>query len=102
VDYPLLTVSDGAWTSTITKVPLTISQWWFEPVTLSGGQGAVQRRQGFDPFWPVPAKTSGWRAIAYTGPDGSTTTKVPDVSFPTPPPSIGPDAPLPPTGSWPK
>jgi hypothetical protein len=102
VDYPLLTVSDGAWTSTITKAPLTISRWWFEPVTLSGGQRAVQRRQGFDPFWPVPAKTSEWPAVVYTGPDGSTTIKAPDIPFPTPPPSIGPDTPLPPTGSWPK
>ncbi|KAK1911450.1 hypothetical protein P3342_012751 [Pyrenophora teres f. teres] len=103
VNYPLITVSDGTWTSTITKAPITISQWWFEAVTLSGGNGAaVQRRQGFEPFWPVPEKTSAWPAVVYTGPDGSSTIKAPTIPFPTPPPSIGPDTPPPPTGSWPK
>ena len=29
VDYPLITVSDGTWTSTITKPSLTISEWMF-------------------------------------------------------------------------
>ncbi len=35
VDYPLLTVSDGTWTSTVTQAPVTISQWVFEVVTLT-------------------------------------------------------------------
>ncbi|KAK3896529.1 pectin lyase fold/virulence factor, partial [Staphylotrichum tortipilum] len=35
VNYPLLTVSDGTWTSTIIKLPLTISEWMFEEVTLT-------------------------------------------------------------------
>jgi hypothetical protein len=29
VDYPRITVVDGAWRSTITKPPMTISQWVF-------------------------------------------------------------------------
>ncbi|KAI1371648.1 glycoside hydrolase family 55 protein [Hypoxylon crocopeplum] len=105
VNYPLLTVSDGTWTSTITKAPLTISEWVFKVVTLT--QGAVAnndkaKRQGFDAFWPVPATTSSWPAVIYNGPDGAPTTLAPTAAFPTPPPSIGPDAPPPPRGSWPK
>lgn len=107
VDYPLITVSDGTWTSTITKAPLTISLWVFEAVTLTQGGGsevdnAKLKRQGFDAFMPKPATTPYWPSVTYNGPDGSVTTVGPTVPFPTPPASIGPDAPPPPTGSWPK
>ncbi|KAK1959917.1 pectin lyase-like protein [Colletotrichum sublineola] len=103
VNYPLITVSAGSWTSTITKAPLTISQWVFKPVTLT--QGAANgkfKRQKPAAFWPVPALTPSWPAVVYTGPDGSATTTAPTVAFPTPPASIGPDAVAPPVGSWPK
>jgi hypothetical protein len=102
VDYPLLTVSDGSWTSTITKPPMTISQWGFEVVTLSAPQSGVQKRQGFEAFWPKPYTTTRWPSVVYAGPDGSSTTQAPLVPFPTPPASIGPDAPPPATGSWPR
>ncbi|OTA63183.1 glycoside hydrolase family 55 protein [Hypoxylon sp. EC38] len=106
VNYPLLTVSDGTWTSTITKPPITISQWVFEVVTLTQGAAAQNdkkiKRQNFDAFWPVPAPTPSWPAVIYNGPDGIPTTIAPTGTFPTPPPSIGPDAPPPPTGSWPR
>lgn len=106
VNYPLLTVSDGTWTSTITKAPLTISAWVFELVTLTQGSSnsdnAKLKRQGFDAFMPKPATTPFWPSVTYNGPDGSETTVGPTVAFPTPPASIGPDAPPPPTGSWPK
>ncbi|PZD42548.1 Pectate-lyase-3 domain containing protein [Pyrenophora tritici-repentis] len=105
MDVPKFTCSppDGSWTSTITKAPITISEWWFEAVTLSGGNGAaVQRRQSFELFWPIPEKTSAWPAVVYTDPDGSSTIKAPTIPFPTPPPSIDPNAPPTPTGSWPK
>ncbi|KAH8812142.1 pectate lyase superfamily protein-domain-containing protein [Xylogone sp. PMI_703] len=107
VNYPLLTVSDGTWKSTITQPPITISQWVFEVVTLSqGGSNNANnqkiKRQGFDAFWPVLSTTPYWPAVVYTGPDGSPSTTAPSVPFPTPPPSIGPGAPAPPKGSWPK
>ncbi|KAI0814551.1 glycoside hydrolase family 55 protein [Xylaria sp. FL0064] len=102
VNYPVLTVSDGAWTSTITKAPLTISEWVFEVVTLVDNSNKNKKRQGFDAFWPVLAPTPSWPAIVYNGPDGSATTTTPKLPFPTPSASIGPDAPPPPTGSWPK
>ncbi|KAH8764465.1 hypothetical protein BGZ57DRAFT_546726 [Hyaloscypha finlandica] len=35
INYPLITVSDGAWTSTITQAPLTITEWVFDAVTLT-------------------------------------------------------------------
>ncbi|KAI1452083.1 glycoside hydrolase family 55 protein [Annulohypoxylon moriforme] len=105
VNYPLLTVSDGTWTSTITKPPITVSQWIFEVVTLkqdADAQNNKVKRQNFDAFWPVPASTPSWPAVIYNGPDGLPTTTAPTGTFPTPPPSIGPDAPPPPTGSWPQ
>ncbi|KAK1991996.1 pectin lyase-like protein [Colletotrichum falcatum] len=103
VNYPLITVSAGAWTSTITKPPVAVSQWVFKPVTLT--QGATNgkfKRQNPAAFWPVPALTPSWPAVIYTGPDGSATTTAPTIAFPTPPASIGPDAVAPLSGSWPK
>jgi hypothetical protein len=102
VNYPLLTVSEGTWTSTITQPPITISQWVFEVVTLTQDNSQDKiKRQGFSEFWPVPATTPGWPSVIYTGLDGSLTTIAPTMAFPTPPVSIGPSAPPPPTGSWP-
>lgn len=100
IDYPLITVSQGAWTSTITKAPLTVTQMHFEVVTLVAKPG-VRRRQEFMDFWPRPAPITLWPAVVYTGPDGIETTTSPIVSYPTPPSYIGPGAPPPPNGSWP-
>lgn len=102
MNYPLLTVSNGTWTSTITKAPLTISEWVFEVVTLTDSSDRKAKRQNPPDFWPVPAKTSSWPAVVYKSPDGDPTTVAPRGPLPTPPPSIGPGAPPPPTGSWPK
>ncbi|KAI1109759.1 glycoside hydrolase family 55 protein [Nemania sp. NC0429] len=102
VNYPLLTVSDGTWTSTITKAPMTISAWVFEVVTFTDSSNGIAKRANPPAFWPVPAKTSSWPAVVYNGPDGNPTTLAPTVPFPTPPPSISTGAPPPPIGSWPK
>lgn len=104
IDYPLLTVSDGTWTSTVTKAPLTVSEWIFEAVTLTedSSNGAKVKRQGFEPFYPVLATTPFWPAAIYTGPDGSKTTTAPTTPFPAPAVrTLSPDAPPPPGGSWP-
>lgn len=101
VDYPLITVSQDTWTSTITQAPLTITEWIFEVVTLSQAAGAKAKRAA-DAFWPVPATTPFWPAVVYTGIDGKATTTSATVPFPKPPASIGPDAPAPPSGSWPE
>lgn len=44
VNYPLITVSDGTWTSTITKAPITISEWVIEVVTLTQGSAGKNKR----------------------------------------------------------
>lgn len=104
VNYPLLTVSAGTWTSTITMLPLTVSVWQFEVVTLTQGPGArdLDKRQAFADFWPKPlAAPLFWPSVTYTGPDMTTTVVGPTVPVPTFPASIGPNAPALPTGSWP-
>ncbi|OIW23390.1 pectin lyase-like protein [Coniochaeta ligniaria NRRL 30616] len=103
VDYPLLTVSAGTWTSTITMPPLTISQWVFEVVTLTQGPAArdLEKRQGFDDFWPKPAQPTTWPSVTYTGPDFSATVVGPKVPFPTLPAVLGPDTAPPTSGRWP-
>lgn len=107
VDFPRITVSDGTWTSTITKAPLTISQWVFEVVTLTADDSnyngkKVRGRQAFEEFMPKLATTPGWPDVTYTGPDGATHTTAPgNIAFPTPPPDLG-NASDPPSGSWPK
>lgn len=103
VDYPRITVTDGAWSTTITRAPVTISQWIFEPATLIVGSGSkLRRRQGFQEFWPTPATRPSWPAVTYIGQNGLAATTAPSIPFPTPPASIGPGAAAPPKGSWPK
>ncbi|KAH9207216.1 pectate lyase superfamily protein-domain-containing protein [Leptodontidium sp. 2 PMI_412] len=98
VNYPLITVTAGTWTSTITKPPITITEWVFDVVTLTEGN----KKRAADGFWPVPATTPYFPAIVYQGPDGKRTTTSATETFPKPPQSIGPNAPAPPSGSWPK
>ncbi|KFY31396.1 hypothetical protein V493_01147 [Pseudogymnoascus sp. VKM F-4281 (FW-2241)] len=103
VNYPLVTVSDGTWTSTITKAPLTISEWVFDVVTLTEGSSNKKNKREAEAFWPVPATTPYWPAFVYNGGiDGLPTTTSATAPFPTPPLSIGPDAAQPPSGSWPR
>jgi hypothetical protein len=97
VNYPVITVSQGAWTSTITSPPLTISEWVFKPVTLevaaAAVNGKIRKRQGFEAFTPALATTPVWPGIRFLGPDGLPTVTSPSGPFPTPPP-----APL--QGAW--
>ncbi|KUJ14004.1 pectin lyase-like protein [Mollisia scopiformis] len=81
VNYPLMTVSQGTWTSTITQAPLTFSQWIFELVTITedGSNGKMKRI------------------------DGSASAMGPSGIFPTPPIVLGPNSPVTVDGgSWPK
>lgn len=71
-------------------------------VTLSKGAASPKEKRAPEAFWPVPATTPFWPAVVYTGIDGEATTTSATVPFPTPPASIGPDAPAPPAGSWPQ
>lgn len=99
VNYPLMTVSDGTWTSTITKAPMTISEV-LEIVTITADGGSNKRdnakrdsvkkrsAHGFSEFTPVAATTPFWPSIVYEGIDGQLTTTAPSVAFPTPPPGI--------------
>lgn len=71
INYPLITVTSGTWSTTITQAPLTISQWVFEVVTLTQGTGSKAKRQAFAPFIPVLATTTIWPSVVYTGPNVS-------------------------------
>ncbi len=74
VEYPRVTVTEGTWSTTITRSPLIVTQLNFEVVTLtaaSGGKNKKRNAQAFGDFWPVPAKTPGWPAVTYTIPDGN-------------------------------
>jgi hypothetical protein len=103
VNYPLITVSDGAWTSTITQAPLTITERVFDVVTLTQSSSNKKNKRTAPAFLPVPATTPFWPAVVYTGGiDGLPTTTSATVPFPKPPLSIGPNALPPPSGSWPK
>ncbi|KEZ41672.1 Uncharacterized protein SAPIO_CDS6833 [Scedosporium apiospermum] len=103
VNYPKITVSDGDWTTTVTAPPVTITQLLFEVVTLARGGGNRRRAvQDFTPFWPKPATTPYWPPITFTDRQGNIATTAAAVAFPAPPDSIGPDAPPPEAGQWPK
>ncbi|KAJ4388286.1 hypothetical protein N0V85_007714 [Neurospora sp. IMI 360204] len=101
VHYPLITVSQGTWTSTITQAPLTITEWVLEPVTITRDAGAVNnnnnnnKRDAGVEIWPVPATTPFWPAVLYRGDDGEISTTSATGTFPKP-------AATPLFGSWPK
>ncbi|KAM3501681.1 hypothetical protein MY11210_009307 [Beauveria gryllotalpidicola] len=101
VNYPFITVSQGTWTSTITQAPLTITEWIFEAVTKTEDSVGKHKRAA-ETIRPVPATTPYWPAVVFKGSDGKPTTTSATGPFPTPPKSIGPDTPAPPSGSWPK
>jgi hypothetical protein len=102
VNYPQVTVSDGAWISTITQAPLTLTEWVFDVVTLTQGSSNKKNKRTAPVFLPTPATTPFWPALVYTGGiDGLPTTTSATVPFPKPPQSIGPNAPPTPSGSWP-
>ncbi|KAK1966745.1 pectin lyase-like protein [Colletotrichum sublineola] len=105
VNYPLMTVSKDAWTSTITVPPLTLSKLGFEVMTLVDRGSNMKRnglnRRAFEDFWPIPATTAAWPVVVYNGPDGKVSTASPKTAYPTPPPSIEPGAPPPQRGAWP-
>lgn len=67
VNYPLITISSGSQTSTITQAPITISEWAFDPILLTLDASNKMKRQGLEPFWPVLANTPGWPSLIYTG-----------------------------------
>lgn len=100
IDYPVLTVTQGATPSYVFAPPVVVSKWFFEDVTLEAGADALQRRQAFTDFYPVPATVSAWPAVTYTGAAGGLETTRADVPFPTP--TIGPGANAPPEGNWPQ
>ena len=106
VDYPRITVSDGDWSTTITRRPITITEVQFEVVTLTTADNNKLRRrsaQPFGDFWPVPATTPSWPKVTYTNDVGEVLETVPNIPFPAPPASIGPNAPAPTAGgTWPK
>ncbi|KAK1979523.1 pectate lyase superfamily protein-domain-containing protein [Colletotrichum cereale] len=105
VNYPIMTVSTDAWTSTITVRPITLSKLGFEVMTLVDGGPNVRRdglnRRAFEDFWPVPATTAAWPVVIYNGPDGKESTASPSAAYPTQPPSIEPGSPPPQKGAWP-
>lgn len=103
VNYPLVTVSNGAWTSTITRPPVTVQEVLWQPITITAGGGQVNRRAiDFSAFFPTPASVPHHSPVSYNGPDGLQTVVTPTAAFPQPPSSIDSDSPPPPTGSWPK
>jgi hypothetical protein len=102
INYPIMTVSSGTWTSRITRSPLTITNVLFEVATLTeGDSNRARKRQPYGEFWPTPITTPNWPVVTYKGPDGSTSTTAPTVKFPAAPKSIGPGAADPEEGSWP-
>jgi hypothetical protein len=81
VNYPLLTVSSGSWTSTVTREPLVVTEWVLEVETILPHADQTIK--------PTPATTPFWPAVVYNSADGRPTTTSAQGTFPTPPLSIG-------------
>jgi hypothetical protein len=109
IDYPRLTITDGTWKTTITKPPIVVTEWMFEPVTLySQERRDIQGRQlgqAFSDFWPMLSGTPFWPAATYLNAKGELKSTTPDAAFPTVPPENGPgggQAPGNLRGAWPR
>ncbi|KAL0934896.1 LysM domain-containing protein [Colletotrichum truncatum] len=113
IDYPIVTVTDGTWTSKATRRPITVTEWVFEPMTITESRrppGPTSTSSSSDDggiiivTWPKFDSTTTWPPITYTK-DGSTRKTRPNPTNPThppPPPPPGPDPPPPPPrGEWP-
>ncbi|KAK0746794.1 pectate lyase superfamily protein-domain-containing protein [Schizothecium vesticola] len=126
LDYPLVTVTSGStWSTTITRRPITITEWVFEPITvtpppgwnptpigsLSSSTSSSSSTTVLFVIIPIPPfrRTPTWPPVTYTGPDNKPTpTRPPNP--PPPPPRNNPDpdptsdgrTPVPPPfGRWP-
>lgn len=104
IDYPLVTVSSGTWTSTITRPPMTVSEWVFRKITV--GSNALQARQAKPSeitVWPTLEPTKRWPGLTYLGQDEKWTTITPTAKTPPAlPTAFDPDGPSPLAGDWPK
>lgn len=97
LDYPLITVTSGTWRSTITRKPITISEWVFEPVTITpppgwkptptGSTSTTSSTTDILVIIPIPPfrATPTWPWVTYTGPDGKPTPTRPPKPPPRPP-----------------
>ncbi|KAK3938232.1 hypothetical protein QBC46DRAFT_265819, partial [Diplogelasinospora grovesii] len=73
VDYPIVTVTDGTWKTTLTRPPLTVSEWIFKVITITDNHVAVtskgpQRRDNqwiHSDFDPDLGQTNFWPEITY-------------------------------------
>lgn len=114
LDYPLVTASGDGWTTTVTRAPVTVSNWLLEPITVGGAGAAVAARQTdaaiaardgevLATIWPTFAPTPVWPYVVFKGGDGqATTTRPTEPTHPPPPPPAGPATPpKPPVGTWP-
>lgn len=45
IDYPVMTVSSGTWTSTVVMPPLTMTEVHFEVLTITAPPGPIKRAQ---------------------------------------------------------
>lgn len=71
IDYPIVTVTDGIWGTTITRRPITVTEWAFDPVTITrpplGG--------------PAPTTTTTTRTSSTKSSDAAIVAVIPVPSF---------------------
>ncbi|KAJ6781688.1 hypothetical protein PWT90_10859 [Aphanocladium album] len=82
VDCPLVTVSQGTWTSTITRPPMTISEWVLQKITVGAHDLVVRGVDSVVPVTPTIEPTKTWPAITYMGPDSQMSTITPAPKTP--------------------
>jgi len=101
VDYPLVTASQRSWASTITQPPITVSEWVYDPITVTQAAG-INKRDTTTRVKPRLAETPFWPAfVYYGGEDGKPATTSATIPFPTSAARIDPDtSPSPPSGHW--
>ena len=104
LDYPLVTVTDGTWRTTITRPPITVSEWVFDPVTITGPPrggpaptftSTTSSSTGVFPIVLIPpppfGTTSTWPPVTYVDKSGSSKTAQPTgTPHPGPPGPPGP------------
>ncbi len=95
VNVPLVTVSEGTWTSTITLPPMTVSEWVFRKITVSANELDAKGVRRTIKLMPTLEPTKMWPAITYFGPDNSKSTMTPAPKTPPSIPTAFPKTPYP-------
>ncbi|KAF2720853.1 glycoside hydrolase family 18 protein [Polychaeton citri CBS 116435] len=84
IDYPLVTISESGWSTTITRPPITESEWWISLITVDGPELTTTETEKTLTKASVESRTSTpslssstWPPVTWSDPEGDRHTTEP-------------------------